>query len=174
MIIISGPSTIGKNPFIYKACDLYNLKYIVPYTTRAIRQEEKNGKDYVFLSKKDFQSKIKSNKINEWDYCLDNYYGYMFNFPITKSQITHGLSRMALRIKAKHPNKITTVFIMPKDKDIIFKKLKEIYTGKQLLLREALVEEEICHSSMFDFIFTRPKSIFDLLYEKEMKNILLN
>ena len=174
MIIISGPSTIGKNPLIYKACELYDLKYVIPCTTRTIRREEKNGKDYTFLSKIQFQSKIKSREIIEWDYCLGNYYGYAFDFPGHTGMITHGLSRMALRIKEKYPDEITTVFIMPKNKDIILKNLKEIYTGNNLLLRETLVEEEICHSALFDMVFTRSDSVLDLLDEKKVKELLLS
>ena len=174
MVIISGPSTIGKNPLIYRACELYNLNFVTPCTTREIRQEEKNGNDYIFLLKEQFQSKIKSREITEWDYCLNNYYGYTFDFPGHKGLITHGLSRMTLRIKEKYPDKITTVFIMPKNKDMIFKNLRKIYTGNNLLLRETLVEEEICHSNLFDIVFKRSDSVFDLLNEKKMIDILLN
>lgn len=62
MIIISGPSTVGKNPFIYQACKLYDLNFIIPYTTRTIRSDEVDGKDYFFLSKTEFQSKIQEKK----------------------------------------------------------------------------------------------------------------
>lgn len=174
MIIISGPSTIGKNPFIYQACNLYNLQYITPCTTRKMRLEERNGYDYFFLSKSDFQFKIRNKDISEWDYCLGNYYGYMFTFPGISNQITHGLSRMALRIKEKYPNKITTVFLMPQNKNRIYGNLKQIYSGKALSLREELVDEEICHSILFDKIFLVSNSVYELLQEKEMKELLIH
>ena len=173
MIIVSGPSTIGKNPFIYQACQIYDLNYIIPYTTRDIRSDEKAGKDYFFLSKEEFQTKIREKEICEWDYCLNNYYGYSFAFPGSGGSITHGLARMALRIKGKYPQNITIIFLMPSNKDIIFKNLKNIYSGKDLLLREALVEEEIWHSNLFDKVFTVSDSALELFYEKEIKNILL-
>lgn len=172
MLIISGPSTIGKNPLIYKACEIYGLNYVVPYTTRTARCEEENGKDYYFLSKSGFQAKIQNKEMKEWDYCLDNYYGYSSEFLDDGGQITHGLSRMALRIKAKYPDQVTTVFLMPDNKDLIFNNLKKIYEGKALLLREALVEEELCHSVMFDKIFVVSNSVYDVLNEKEMKQLL--
>lgn len=173
MIIVSGPSTVGKNPFIYQACNLYGLKYVTPYTTRAMRNEEIDGNDYYFLSKSEFQSRIQGKKIIEWDYCLDNYYGYIFGFPGNSNQITHGLSRMALRIKSKYPDKIHTIFLMPRSKDKIYNNLKHMYSGRTLLLREALIEEEICHSVLFDTVFTVSDSVSDLLYEKEFKEILM-
>lgn len=110
MIIVSGPSTIGKNPFIYEACRVYRLNYIVPLTTRPKRDEEIDKIDYTFLTKEAFKEKIINKEIKQWDYCLNNYYGYSFDFPGEGNQITHGLSRMALRIKAQYPDSITTVF----------------------------------------------------------------
>lgn len=172
MIIISGPSTVGKNPFIYKACELYGIEYVIPYTTRDIRCEEINGRDYFFLSKPEFQLKIRINEISEWDYSLGNYYGYRFDFPGNRYQITHGLSRMVLRIKAKYPDKITTIFLMPSNKDKIFSNLKQIYSGKTLSLRETLVEEELCHSVLFDNILTCSGSALDLLRENKIKQLL--
>ena len=172
MIIISGPSTVGKNPFIYRACQLYDLKYITPCTTRKIRPDEKNGVDYCFLSKHSFQSKIHSGEITEWDYCLGNYYGYTFGFPGFGAQITHGLSRMAIRIKMKYPKETTTIFMMPSSTDQIYNNLRQIYTGKSLMLREELVEEEICHSVLFDKVFIRPDSLSDIFKNEEMMRLL--
>lgn len=172
MIIVSGPSTVGKNPFIYRACKLYGIDYVIPYTTRERRCEELNGRDYFFLSKPEFQLKIHINEIIEWDYCLENYYGYRSDFPGCRGQITHGLSRMALRIKAKYPNEITTIFLMPSNKDKIFSNLKQIYSGKILSLREALVEEELCHSVLFDIILTCSGSALNLLSENKTKQLL--
>lgn len=174
MIIISGPSTVGKNPFIYQACKLYDLNYVIPCTTRTIRSDEVDGKDYFFLSKTEFQSKIYEKKIREWDYCLSNYYGYYYEFPGSGRLITHALSRLALRIKDKYPQNITTIFLMPRNKDKIFNNLKKIYSGKDLLLREALVEEEICHSKLFDKVFTVSDTALDLFYEAEVKKVLLS
>ena len=166
MIIISGPSTIGKNPLIYKICEIYDFSYVTPYTTRKKRREELNGKDYTFLSKMEFQSKIQNKEMTEWDYCLEHYYGYMYDFPGNVCHITHGLSRMALRIKAKYPHDITTIFLMPDSKERIFDNLKQH-------LREALVEEEICHSAMFDKIFICPKNPLDLLNKEEIVQFIL-
>lgn len=76
---------------------------------------------------------------------------------------------MALRIKSKYPNKVFTIFLMPRSKDKIYNNLKQMYSGRALLLREELVEEEICHSILFDRVFT----VSDLLQEKELRKIIL-
>lgn len=172
MIIISGPSTIGKNPLIYHMCDQYMFEFVVPSTTRDMRKEEINGKDYNFLSENDFQKKIKNGEISEWDYALNNYYGYTFNFPGDKRKITHGLSRMAIRIKEKYPNDITTIFLIPSNIEKIDKVLSKIYIGQNLELRKSLVREEIKHSKMFDEVFEVENSVFDILNQRRMRLIL--
>ena len=81
MIIVSGPSTVGKNPFIAEACNLLPLHFYVPITTRTKRKDEIDGRDYHFISRAAFQAKISTNEIEQWDYCLKNYYGYS-GFPL--------------------------------------------------------------------------------------------
>lgn len=174
MVIISGPSTVGKNPLIYKICDELDFEYVVPCTTRKRRTEEVDGKDYIFLTKEEFQSKIIKNSILEWDYCLDNYYGYAFDFSKSNDKnITHALSRMALRIKAKYPSDITTIFLMPDNISRIFENLSNIYTGDMLILRKSLVEEEIYHSVMFDKVILCPSNPANKLDITELHKILI-
>lgn len=174
MIIVSGPSTVGKNPLINSVCDEYNMKFLVPITTRQIRTDELEGIDYYFVSEDDFQKGIVNGLIPEWDYCLGNYYGYAYTFDGTIKGITHGLSRMALRIKKRHENEIVTVFLKPKNIENIYKTLEKIYTGEMLVSRKALVREEILHSKMFDYIFEVDGDVKKMLMNKEFKSILDN
>lgn len=174
MIIVSGPSTIGKNPLIYKLCSMYNIHYLIPYTSRRRRPEESNGVDYFFLTKEDFQKKIMLGEINNWDYCLNNYYGYAFDFAKGTNYITHGLSRMALRIKASYPNNVSTVFIKPNNLENINKTLDKIYFGEDLVLRKSLVQEEINHSPMFDYVFVVNKYAKEILNDGRLISCIKN
>ena len=66
---IMGKSSCGKDT-IYKkllSLDKCNLKRIVPYTTRPIRDKEQNGVDYYFIEygANDFFNKIPIDKYNE-------------------------------------------------------------------------------------------------------------
>lgn len=172
MIIVSGPSTVGKNPLIYRMCKEYGFNFVIPSTTREIRKEEIAGEDYHFISQLDFQTQIKKGIITEWDYALNNYYGYAFEFPGNSRMITHGLSRMTIRIKEKYPNEITTVFLKPTNVDRIYMTLEKIYRGQELELRRALVKEEIIHSCMFDIVIDIEDSVFDVLTDNRIKSIL--
>lgn len=66
-IIISGPSGVGKNSVIHGILKkLKNAIQMITYTTRKPRLGEKHGKDYFFLTKKEFEKKIKQNEFLEW------------------------------------------------------------------------------------------------------------
>ncbi|HBD06070.1 MAG TPA: hypothetical protein DCY93_01505 [Firmicutes bacterium] len=75
MIVLTGASASGKTE-VAKLLNLkYNIKKVVTHTTRQIRLGEKDGVDYHFVSKQEFQAMIKENKFVEWMIYNDNYYG---------------------------------------------------------------------------------------------------
>ena len=74
--IISAPSGAGKTSLVRGVCGLLPfVKPSVSFTTRKIRDSEENGKDYYFVSKEDFQSKIKKNEFLEYQDVYGNMYG---------------------------------------------------------------------------------------------------
>ncbi len=73
---ISGPSGVGKGTLVkllLKGDD--SLVSSVSCTTRAPRKGEKNGKEYFFLSREEFISRIQENDFLEYDEHFGNYYG---------------------------------------------------------------------------------------------------
>ena len=61
LIVISGPSGVGKGT-VRKALferDDHNLVYSISMTTRKPRVGEINGKDYFFVSREEFEKRIK-------------------------------------------------------------------------------------------------------------------
>lgn len=76
LIIISGPSGAGKGTVLaelFKA--IPDLKYSVSATTRAPRPGEKHGVQYFFITKEQFEEKIKAGEMLEYASYCDNYYG---------------------------------------------------------------------------------------------------
>ncbi len=75
-LILSAPSGTGKTTLIKLLREnLPDLKFATSHTTRQIRAGEKEGKDYFFTSKEDFESKIKNNEFLEWAEVHGQYYG---------------------------------------------------------------------------------------------------
>ena len=154
-IIISGPSGVGKSAIIAALADRGRcFRFVTPVTTRTIRSDEIDGHDYEFISKLEFQTLIANNKLYEWDYILNNYYGFRINAFIRerdKVNITHALARMALRIKAKRQS-VITLFLEPNDDLIVRDRLAN--RGEQEEIHERIRHgiDEKAHISLFDYV----------------------
>ena len=55
-VIISGPSGAGKTTLLNMMCQKYGFKRFVSYTTRNMREGEKDGVDYHFVSQQQFDN----------------------------------------------------------------------------------------------------------------------
>ena len=75
-LIILGPSGVGKDTIINMLLKKYpEIFYKLPsYTTRKMREGEKEGVDYFFISKEDFQVKRNQNKLIGIQEYNDNFY----------------------------------------------------------------------------------------------------
>jgi len=77
LIVLSGPSGVGKGT-VRKALFSQpgnDFQYSVSMTTRQPRPGEVNGKDYFFVSKKEFEQHIREGQMLEYAKYVDNYYG---------------------------------------------------------------------------------------------------
>ena len=79
IVIISGPSGCGKTT-LHKALLASTalkgrLVKSISATTRPKRPGEKPGRDYLFLSTKIFEKRIKKGYFLEWEKVFDHYYG---------------------------------------------------------------------------------------------------
>lgn len=76
LIVVSGPSGAGKSTLIRQALsDVPELAYSVSATTRKARKGEVDGRDYVFLSREEFERWIEEGKFLEWAEYSGNLYG---------------------------------------------------------------------------------------------------
>ena len=78
IIIISGASGSGKTTLInyLLSCKELNLKFSISACSRNKRVNEVDGKDYLFISRDDFKSRIQSNDFLEWEEVYkDHFYG---------------------------------------------------------------------------------------------------
>ncbi len=74
-LIISGPSGAGKGTLTKMLMEEFpDIQFSISYTTRKPDQEI-DGKDYVFVSKEEFEKLIKEDMFAEWANVHGNYYG---------------------------------------------------------------------------------------------------
>ncbi|MGG7143748.1 guanylate kinase [Clostridium nigeriense] len=76
LIVISGPSGAGKGTICKALLEKHDNIYIsVSATTRAPREGEVEGVNYYFLSKEDFEVKVRENGFLEYANVHGNFYG---------------------------------------------------------------------------------------------------
>ena len=77
ILLVSGPSGSGKSTLLKKLFMEFKdeLYFSISSTTRASREDEKNGVHYHFISEVEFQNGIKNNHFLEWARVHENFYG---------------------------------------------------------------------------------------------------
>lgn len=79
VIIVSGPSGVGKGTVIARALELSPIHQAVSATTRPPRAGERDGKDYVFLSPAEFDSREQAGHFLEHAEFAGHRYGTLLS-----------------------------------------------------------------------------------------------
>jgi len=162
LIVFSAPSGSGKTTIVkhlLKQPEL-NLEFSISATSRDKRGEEINGKDYYFLSAKEFISKIKKDEFLEWEEVYrDNFYGTLKTeveriWALGKHVIFDIDVSGGLRIKRKFPEQTLAVFVKPPSIDELKKRLKKRKTESddKINMRVAKASAELATAPLFDVI----------------------
>lgn len=141
--------------------------YVVTATTRPKRAGEKNGVDYHFLSRKEFQQMIDKHQFMEWANVYGNYYG------VPKDEITSALSKGvdaivkvdvqgAATIKEILPQAVF-IFLMPPSVEELEKRLRKrrSESSADLALRLERAKGEIKSLPIFDYVITSRQNKLD-------------
>lgn len=162
LIVFSAPSGSGKTTIVRHllGVDNLNLEFSISATSREKRGEEEHGKDYYFLSAKEFKNKIKSDEFLEWEEVYrDNFYGTLKTeveriWALGKNVIFDIDVSGGLRIKRKFPEETLAVFVKPPSIDELKIRLKKRKTESEdkINMRVAKASAELATAPLFDII----------------------
>ena len=117
VVVISGPSGCGKSSLINEILKKENNIYFsISTTTREIREGEKEGVNYHYISKEQFKREIEEGAFLEWAEVHGNYYGTSLK-PIYKAIEENKLVILDIDVqghaivKTKFPRILTSVFL---------------------------------------------------------------
>lgn len=162
LIVFSAPSGSGKTTIVRHLLgkeDL-NLEFSISAATREPRGEEISGKDYYFMSLKEFKTHIKNEDFVEWEEVYrDNFYGTLKSeveriWAQGKNVIFDIDVAGGLRIKHKFPEETLAVFVKPPSVDELKRRLKERSTesDEKINMRIAKAHVELATAPQFDKI----------------------
>ena len=191
IVILSSPSGAGKTTLVKKISKRQKYKISISHTTRKPRANEKNGRDYFFINKKEFKELIKKKKFLEHAKVFKNFYGSLKENVISKLENGddvifdidwQGTSQIK---KKKLKYKIITIFILPPTKKELFKRLlmrdqrdKKTASERMKQFKDDVLhwkdydftvindEVEKCYKLITKFINSQKKNKFQLKYNK--------
>ncbi len=160
--MFSAPSGSGKTTIVRHLLkkEELNLEFSISATSRAKRGEEVHGKDYYFLSAKEFKTKIKNDEFLEWEEVYrDNFYGTLKTeveriWAKGKNVIFDIDVSGGLRIKRKFPEETLAIFVKPPSIDELKIRLKKRKTESKdkISMRVAKASAELATAPLFDTI----------------------
>jgi len=159
IIAFSSPSGGGKTTIIKALLKAYkNTRLSISATTRLPRHNEKDGVDYYFLSKNEFNSKIENGDFLEYENVHGNLYGTL-NAEIDKaikqnqSLIFDVDVKGALNIKKEYQDAIL-IFIKPPSIEELEKRLKRRETENHETISKRLARMKLEFNEGKNFKYT--------------------
>jgi guanylate kinase len=159
LLIISAPSGTGKSTLIRRLCvEFPRLAFSISYTTRSPRSGEVQGREYHFVSKKDFISLREQGLLAEWAEVHDQYYGT--SRPAVLDMLAKGRDVLfdidvqgARQLRKTFPQG-ALVFLLPPSRQILEARLRGRGTEDLEALSRRLnnARREIEQADFFDFL----------------------
>ena len=179
IFVISSPSGGGKTSLIKKLLEDPRSEgtfLSISHTTREKRMNEKDGVDYLFTDKKNFEDKIKKNDFLEYATVFDNYYGTSQETVNTlvsqgKTVILELDWQGAKQVKSKIPCYL--IFLLPPSIDDLKKRLIDRNLDESEIIEKRINEakNEISNSEIYDFLILNDK--FETALQ-DLKSIILD
>ena len=164
LIVISGPSGSGKGTIVSAVINRNkNFWLSISATSRKPRKGETEGVNYYYLSKEEFEQKIKEDYFLEHTKYVDNYYGTPRN--VIKEKLHKGID-VILEIEIEGANNIKKlvpealfIFIMPPNEATLLTRLKKRNTEdiNKILDRFNRAYQEINEVTKYNYVVVNDK-----------------
>lgn len=157
LLVISGPSGAGKGTICKALLDKNEFWLSVSATTRTPRQGEAHGKNYFFISREEFLTRIENDDFLEFAEVYGNYYGTPKSSVIEmldsgKDVILEIDIQGALKVKEAFPEGVF-IFILPPSMEELKKRIikRGSETPESLMTRFKSAYKEINYVSKYSY-----------------------
>jgi guanylate kinase len=161
LIIFSAPSGAGKTTIVHHLLKkIPNLEFSISATTRPSRGDEKNGKDYYFISNEEFLHRIAKKQFVEFEEVYTGtFYGTLRTeieriWQKGKTVIFDIDVEGGLHLKRKYDGQALAIFVQPPSLAVLKERLTARGTDSIEKLNERFIkaEKELDYAPQFDII----------------------
>ncbi|MGK0290686.1 MAG: guanylate kinase [bacterium] len=165
LFVLSAPSGTGKTTIAEKTLESVScLETSISFTTRESREGEKDGEDYFFISKEEFERKIADNDFVEWATVYGNFYGTSKSYIQERTNAgKHVLlvidTQGALNLQKQNIPNAVYIFMRPPSLQILRERLEKRGTETQSNLDKRLgsAEYEMSFQNHYDYVIINDK-----------------
>jgi len=158
-LIVSAPSGAGKSTLIRGLRrEFPGIGYSISCTTRAPRQGERDGIDYVFLDQEHFKELIGLGHFAEWALVHGNYYGTprqaVLDMLAQGRDVLFDIDVQGAKALKENLGQGRTVFILPPSRGELLLRLRGRATDSEetIARRMANAREEILQAGWFEHV----------------------
>jgi len=161
LIIFSAPSGAGKTTIVQHLLKtIPSLSFSISATTRLLRGDEVNNKDYYFISKEDFLHKVAKHEFVEFEEVYSGtFYGTLRSeieriWDSEKHVVFDIDVEGGLRLKKKFGDQALAIFVQPPSYEVLVQRLTNRGTDSDEKLKERLIKakKELTYADKFDVI----------------------
>lgn len=158
LILFSGPSGVGKDTVLEVVLNKNKeLQKSISLTTRGIRENETDGKDYYFISADEFNKMIADGEVLEYAQYGSNLYGTP-KAPVDKwlSEGKNVVLKIEVQgaesIKKLYPDSVG-IFLLPPSMEVLENRLRSRGTesDEDVKKRLEIAQDEMRKSKMYDY-----------------------
>jgi guanylate kinase len=159
LFIVSAPSGTGKTTLVERLVQaLPNLRMSRSYTSRVAREGERDGVDYNFISRQEFEERVARGEFLEWADVFGNYYGTCR--PDVEQSLAEGQDVVlvidvqgARQVKAGRVDH-TAIFVLPPSFEVLEQRLRgrSKDTEEQMQRRLATSRAEAASYVDYDYV----------------------
>lgn len=161
LIIFSAPSGAGKTTIVQHLLKtIPSLSFSISATTRQLRGDEVNNRDYYFISKEDFLHKVAKHEFVEFEEVYTGtFYGTLRSeieriWESEKHVVFDIDVEGGLRLKKKFGDQALAIFVQPPSYEVLVQRLTNRGTDSEEKLKERLIKakKELTYADKFDVI----------------------
>jgi len=159
VFIISAPSGSGKSTLVGELMKrIPDLCFSVSYTTRPPRGQERDGHEYHFITRPEFEKRLAAKEFLEWAEVFGNYYGThrseLDRANSLGTDLVLDIDVQGARQLKGRLSEAVSIFILPPSRQVLEERLRSRSQDSEAVIERRLREaaEEIRNYSRYDYL----------------------